>query len=335
MSATTIKTISKENRQETPSWQSRLFNFYLRNSHFLKLQMKREAWTMETSIPEFRADCEKYAARLAKVPEGIQTVPVAIDPLPAGLAAEWIVPGQAAGFTPGQGPAIFYVHGGAFVSGSCSDHRMHVAKFVQASGVPALQFEYRLAPEHPYPAAIEDILTAYRWLLAQGVSPARVVIAGESAGGGLTLSTLLALRDQGVPLPAAAVALSPLTDCAFTGESHRTKARVCLSPPGMNAVCSHYYLAGQDPRLPYISPLYGDLHGLPPLYICVGDDETLRDDSTRFAAKAAASGVDVTLEVKKGMVHCYPILPPFIPESGQAMLEIGAFIKAHVTKVTR
>jgi acetyl esterase/lipase len=159
-------------------------------------------------------------------------------------------------------------------------------------------------------------------------------VAGESAGGGLCLSTLLALRDQGIPLPAAAVAISPLTDFTFTGESHRTKAKVCLSPPGMNAVCSKYYIGDHDPCLPYISPLYGDLHGLPPLCIYVGDDETLLDDSTRFAEKAKAAGVEVTLKVGQGMVHCYPLLPAFIPESTRAMAEICEFIKLHLVRPT-
>lgn len=141
---------------------------------------------------------------------------------------------------------------------------------------------------------------------------------------------LLALRDQGIPLPAAAVALSPLTDLKFTGESHHTKAKVCLSYPGMNTVCGKYYIGDHDPGLPLISPLYGDLHGLPPILIYVGDDETLRDDSIRFADKAKAAGVDVTLKVGKGMVHCYPLLPAFIPESREAMAEICEFIKKRI-----
>lgn len=317
-----------------PSLQSHLFNFYLRNGHLLKFRLKREEWTLDTSIPEFRATCEKFASMLGKIPDGIDVLPVTIEGLPEGLSAEWILPHQAAPFQPDKDPVIFYIHGGGFVSGSCSDHRMHVAKFVQGSGIGALLFEYRLAPEHPYPAGLEDILTAYRWLLAQGVTSERIVIAGESAGGGLTLSALLALRDQALPLPAAGIALSPLTDFTFSGESHCTKARVCLSPPGMNAVCRTYYVGNQDPCLPYISPLFGDLHGLPPLLIYTGDNETLRDDSVRFAERAQVAGVEVNLKIEPGMAHCYPLLPPFLPEAKQAMLEICAFIKIHLEKVT-
>lgn len=305
------------------SIQSRLFNFALRHSHLLHFRLKTKSWDFTTSIPRFREECEKMADILGKVPNGIQVQPVTA----VGLPAEWI---QPAGTETEE--VLFYIHGGAFVSGSCRDHRMHVAKFVEGTGIRAFLFEYRLAPEHPYPAALDDSVAAYQWLLSQGVSPNQIVVAGESAGGGLTLSLLLALRDQGIPLPAAAVSLSPLTDFKFTGESHRTKAGVCLSPPGMNAVCSQYYVGNQDPGHPWISPLYGELHGLPPLIIYTGDDETLRDDSTRFAEKAKAAGVQVTLKIEEGMIHCYPLLPPFIPEARQAMQEICLFIKKHLGK---
>lgn len=304
-----------------PSLQSRLFNFVLRHSHLLHFRLKKKSWDFNTSIPRFRADCEKIAKILGKVPEGIDVSPATV----AGLPAEWIRPVGVE-----NDKVILYIHGGGFVSGSCLDHRMHVAKFVNGTGISALLFEYRLAPEHPYPAALEDSVSAYRRLLAEGVLPSRIVIAGESAGGTLCLALLLALRDQEIPLPAAAVALSPLTDFKFTGESHRTRARVCLSPPGMNMVCGKYYVGDNDPCLPWISPLYGDLHGLPPLLIYTGDDETLRDDSTRFAEKAKAAGVKITMKIERGMIHCYPLLPPFIPEARQAMAEICTFIKTNL-----
>jgi monoterpene epsilon-lactone hydrolase len=158
------------------------------------------------------------------------------------------------------------------------------------------------------------------------------VMVGESAGGGLGLATLLALRDQGMPLPAAAVAMSPSTDLKLTGESHRTRAKVCLSPPGMAVVCSKYYAGENDPGLPWISPLYGDLHGLPPLLIYVGEYETLLDDSTRFAAKARDAGVEVTLRIGEGMFHCYPLMAPLFPEATQALDEICTFVKAHASQ---
>jgi monoterpene epsilon-lactone hydrolase len=312
-----------------PSLQSRLLYFVMKNRHFLRLRLKREAWDWNTSIPAFRQECENTNSRLASMPAGIETTPVTIESLPAGLAAEWIRPSAVApqGMM-GEG-VIFYVHGGGYVSGSCNDHRAMVAKLVRASKVSALLFEYRLAPEHPFPAALEDTLAAYRWLLDQGIAASRIAIAGESAGGGLLLAALLALRDQGVPLPSAAVAISPMTDLKLSGESYRTKAKVCLSPKGMAVVCSKYYAGEQDPGLPYISPLYGDLHGLPPLLIYAGNYDTLLDDSTRFAAKAKEAGVEVTLRVEEGMIHCYPLLAPLFPEATQAMQEISAFIRAY------
>jgi monoterpene epsilon-lactone hydrolase len=315
-----------------PSLQGRLIYYSIRYSHLLRFRLKRKAWDWNTSIPGFRQECEEGSQRMAKMPSGgtpsgIQVTPVHIDTLPAGLSAEWIQPAQAA-----QDRVIFYVHGGGYVSGSCNDHRAMVAKLVKGSGVKALLFEYRLAPEHPFPAALEDTLAAYRWLLDQGAAPEQIVMVGESAGGGLGLATLLALRDQGLPLPAAAVAMSPMTDLKLTGESHRTKARLCLSPPGMAVVCSKYYAGEDDPGLPWISPLYGDLHGLPPLLIYVGEYETLLDDSTRFAAKAEAAGVEVTLRVGAGMFHCYPLMAPLFPEATQALDEICSFIQTHAGK---
>jgi acetyl esterase/lipase len=217
------------------------------------------------------------------------------------------------------------------VTGSCQGHRSVVAKFVKASGVGALLFAYRLAPEHPFPAALEDALAAYRWLLAEGVSPDHIAFMGDSAGGGLGLATLIALRDQAVPLPAAAVALSPWTDLKCTGESLTTKAKVdSLTWKESWAVFSSYYAGENDPGLPWISPLYGDLQGLPPLLIYVGGDELLLDDSTRFAEKAERAGVEVTLRVGEGLFHCYPVCAPLFPEAKQAMVEICTFIKAHL-----
>ena len=302
------------------SLKSRLIIFVLRNRHLLKFRLKKESWDFNTSIPRFRQECENGAKKSGKLPEGIKVSSLRV----AGMQAEWICPAASS-----NGAVIFYTHGGGYVSGSCADHRNFVAKFVEGTGVRALVYEYRLAPEYPYPAALDDSLAAYRWLLDQGIAPAQTVIVGVSAGGGLGLCVLLALRDKGLPLPAAAVALSPYTDLKLTGESLHTKARVCLSPLGMSQVCSRYYAGESDPGLPWMSPLYGDLHGLPPIHITVGEDETLLDDSTRFAEKARAAGVEITLRVGEGMVHCYPLFAPLFPEATQAMDEICAFIKAH------
>jgi epsilon-lactone hydrolase len=320
-----------------PSWQSQFLNFALRNRHLRNFKLKREVWDWNTSIPAFRESCEK-GAQMAKMPEGVEAVPVTIEGLPEGLSAEWLQPTAAAQVPLVEDAVIFYTHGGGYVSGSCSDHRALVAKFVAGSGVRLLLYEYRLAPEHPFPAAMEDTLTAYRWLLTQIRPSTRIIIAGESAGGGLCLATLLALRDlslqgeAGLKLPVAGISLSPWTDLKLTGESHRTRANAAIDPPGMSQVCSQYYIGKNDPCFPLISPLYGDLRGLPPLLIDVGDDEMMRDDSIMFAEKARAAGVDVTLNVVAGQVHVFPLLPDFIPESKQAMEEIYAFIRKHNSK---
>jgi acetyl esterase/lipase len=303
--------------------QYRILYFTMKNRHLLQGRLKPETWDMDTSISAFRQMCENTNGRLAQLPEGIRVEPLSV----AGMPAEWLLPEGGT-----KNTVILYMLGGGYISGSCNDHRAMVAKVARASGVSTLMFNHRLAPEDPYPAALEDALAAYRWLLDQGTSPDQIVIMGESAGGGLCLASLLAIRDRGLSLPAAAVALSPWTDLKLTGESHRTKARVCLSPPGMSAVCSRYYAGEHDPGLPYISPLYGDLHGLPPLLIQVGEYETLLDDSTRFAAKAQAAGVEVTLIVGDKMIHCYPLLAPLFPEASQGLAEISDFIRLQLAQ---
>lgn len=291
----------------------------MKNRHLFQFKLKPEAWDFNTSVPAFRQFCEESNAKLAK------QIPVNITVMPAKIGkmyAEWLVPDVT-----DKTKVILYTIGGGYVSGTCSDHRQFVSKVAARCGVAILTFNHRLAPEDPYPAALNDALEAYQWLLDQGFNPENILIMGESAGGGLCLTTLLAIRDKGMPLPIAGIALSPWTDLKLTGESYKTKADVCLSPHGMSAVCSKYYYGDNDPTDPWISPLYGDLHGLPPLYINVGSYETMMDDSTRFAAKAKAAGVDVTLTVGEKMIHCYPLLAPMFPEATQEMDAICGFIR--------
>jgi acetyl esterase/lipase len=198
-----------------------------------------------------------------------------------------------------------------------------------------LVLDYRLAPEHPHPAAVHDALAALRWMYEHGptgAAPARATfVAGDSAGGGLTLATLIAARDAGVHLPNAAVAISAWTDLACTGNTMRTRADV--DPMVTEAVLSRMtqdYLQGGDARQPLASPLYADLRGLPPLLMQVGDAEVLLDDTTRVADKARAAGVDVTLEIYPEMIHIFQLFAPILPEGQQAIERIGAFIRAHI-----
>ncbi|HEX2953960.1 MAG TPA: alpha/beta hydrolase [Bacillota bacterium] len=296
------------------SVQAKIFNLMLKSR-------RKPVFDLHTSIPKFRQDCEEGARRFGKFPAGVEVIPVSID----NMYAEWLMPAHNQ-----KQRIILYIHGGGYVSGSCSDHRAIVAnRIAKDCEAATLLFEYRLAPEYPYPAALDDSVKAYRWLLAQNIAPSNIIIVGESAGGGLCLATLIALRDQELPLPAAAVAISPWTDLKCTGASYRTKNKVSVAPLNSWNVFSRHYVGDSDPGLPWVSPLYGDLRGLPPLFIVAGEADELVDDSIRFAEKAKAAGVDVTLRVGESMIHCYPLLPPFIPEARQAMKEICTFIKEH------
>ena len=273
------------------------------------------------TVEESRAGFEQLAT-LFVVPPDVET-----ETLEAGgVPAEWIrTPGASAD------RVILYLHGGGYVLGSINTHRELVSRFSRASGARALAIDYRLAPEHPFPAALEDATAAYRWLLAQGIEPARIAIAGDSAGGGLTLATLLALRDAGDPLPAAGVCLSPWTDLEGTGDSAQPGGAddPLLNLDGLREMGRHY--AASNLSAPLAAPLNADYRGLPPLLIQVGTREILLDDSTRVAEKARAARVDVTLEEWEGLIHVWQIFGPTIPESVQALEKIGDFLKKHLS----
>ncbi len=255
------------------------------------------------------------------VPEDVKREPVNAG----GIPGEWIAAPAAA-----PERVIYYLHGGYYVIGSINTHRQMVSRLSRAAGARALAIDYRLAPENPFPAAVEDASAAYRWLLSTGVDPARVVIAGDSAGGGLTVATLVALRDAGDPLPAAAVCLSPWVDMEGLGESMTTKADLDpMIQPGDIQEGAKAYLGGADPRTPLAAPLYADLTGLPPLLIHVGSSETLLDDSTRLAQRAKAAGVDVNLQVWDEMIHVFQFFAAMLPEGQQAIDRIGEFIRKH------
>lgn len=223
---------------------------------------------------------------------------------------------------------ILFLHGGAFIIGSPSLYRHLTWRVAAAAHACVLAVDYRLAPEYPFPAALDDAFAAYNWLLADGADPARIALMGDSAGGGLVFSLMLKLRDQSRPLPGAAVALSPWTDLALTGASLRLNGaadpmlRTDHPPLFVND-----YLAGADPRTPYASPLYGDPGGLPPTLIQVGSDEVLRDDAVRMAERMRAAGCEVQLEIWPRMPHVWHAFVPFVPEAGRAIARIGAFLR--------
>ena len=242
-----------------------------------------------------------------------------------GVPGEWLTPPGVPGDI-----TVYWLHGGGYYMGSVNTHARLVALIAAACDARAFAVDYRLAPEDPFPAGLDDALAGYRWLLAQGVDPARLVIGGDSAGGGLTLATLQRLREAGDPLPAATVLLSPWTDLEGAGESITTRREVdpMIDPATMPEMARGYH-RDEDVRNPLVSPLHADFTGLPPMLIQVGDAEVLLDDSNRVYSRADAAGVDVTLEVNDEMIHVFQFFAPLLPEAVAAIERIGEFAKSH------
>ncbi|GAA3399653.1 alpha/beta hydrolase [Paenibacillus hodogayensis] len=266
------------------------------------------------------------AAAAAPLLPSIAVERVAVGP----MNGEWLSPISALA-EENVKQAVLYVHGGGFVAGSCDIYRDLAGRVAEASGVKVLTFEYRLAPEHPYPAAEEDVLTAYRWLLANGYSARRIVLGGDSVGASLALMLLLALRDTGEEFPAGAFLLSPHTDLVhLDGDSYRTHAG--LDPTGSlegNRAMFETYWGGRPGEKPaLLSPLRSDLRGLPDLLIQVGDHEVLLSDATRFAERAEAVGVNVKLEIWEQMWCSFQLLAPMLPEARRAIAGIGRYVQA-------
>jgi acetyl esterase/lipase len=271
----------------------------------------------ESDFPAQRAALEQLSG-IMPPPTDVELTPVDAG----GRPAEWVrAPGANDDHT------VLYLHGGGYCIGSITTHRQLAANVSSAAAARVLLLDYRLAPEHPFPAAVDDATSAYRFL-AGSTDPATLAIAGDSAGGGLTVATLLALRDADVPLPAAGVCLSPWLDLALSGASMDSKAKV--DPMVQRAPLQRLaaaYLGSAPPRSPLASPLFAELDGLPPLLVQVGDAETLLDDSTRFVERARAAGVEATLEVWNDMVHVWHAFAFILPEARQAIDRIGQFLK--------
>ncbi len=287
------------------------------------IDLLRTQPVIDADFPARRANMEA-ATSIWPLPDGASTEPIEAG----GVPCEWVaMPGVA------TDRAILYVHGGAYTTGSLVTHRRHVAQLSGAAGARVLNVDYRLAPEHPHPAAVEDAVAAYRWLTsAGGIEPHRVVLCGDSAGGGLAVATLLALRDAGDELPAGAALISPWTDLTFSGASHDSRveldpmcSRTSLTPS------AEAYVGAGDPKTPLISPAHADLSGLPPLLIHVGDHETLLDDSTMLAERAEAAGVDVELVVAPEMIHVWHVFAGMVPESDVALSDLGGWIERRLS----
>lgn len=261
-----------------------------------------------------------------------------VIPLPSGVMREKVNAGgvpaeRIVALGASSSRWIFYTHGGGWAQGINDSHRSFVAQLSRAAGAIGLLPDYRLTPEHPFPAGLNDCVTAYRWLLSQGVAASQIVIVGESAGGNLALATTLALRESGEALPAAVIAMSPATDMAMTGETFRTKAFVdpiLGSGLAQDAFALYTNHGAIDPRNPLVSPLYADVHGMPPTLLQVGTQEVLLSDSTRMADRLKAAGVETKLEVWPGMLHAFAAGSDFIPEGRLAAKHTIKFIQQHL-----
>ena len=245
-----------------------------------------------------------------------------------GLYVEWLTPKGRM-----DGKLLLYLHGGGYVVGSCDMYRQFVSHIAHAGQIRTLLPEYRLAPEHRFPAAIDDSVAIYRSLLAMGIKAGDIMIAGDSAGGGLAVATLLALRDAGDPLPAAAVLLSPYLDLTGSGESMRTRAAQdpFFRAEDLPSAADHYCEPHQR-RFPLVSPVFADVEGLPPMFIQVGDDEILLSDSERFTDACIAAGIAVELEIWPEMWHMFQMFVGKMPEARHAVNKIGQYIRSRWNK---
>jgi monoterpene epsilon-lactone hydrolase len=277
-------------------------------------------WNRGTSVAQMRSDWDTAFESC--------TVRVSCERVSANrIDGEWIAANNAQ-----HDKTILYLHGGGFRLGSVASHRELIARIADRSTCRVLAINYRLAPEHRFPAQLEDTIAAYDWLLDQGLKPRNIAFAGDSAGGNLVLTSMLMLRERGLPLPAACVLMSPWTDLAATGASYSSRAEAdpIHQRSMILALAKNYLGEDGDPRHPMASPLYADLTGLPPLLIQVGDRETVLDDSTVFADKARGAGVDVELQVWDGMIHVFQMFGRELPEARQAINSIAKFLGGHL-----
>jgi monoterpene epsilon-lactone hydrolase len=277
--------------------------------------------TSGLSFEERRSNYEKEVSQLP-VADNVSCEPLSVD----GLPAEWIIPEGS----PEQN-SLLYLHGGGYCIGSINTHRGMVSHIAKAAETRALLIDYRLAPEYPFPAAVEDSTAAYQWLLSQGIASSDIIIAGDSAGGGLAVSTLVSLKEKGLPIPAAAVLISPWVDLAISGDSVISKAEIdpMVTKDGLIEM-AEAYLGDTDPKTPLASPLYADLVDLPPMLIHVGTSEILLDDTTRLFDRARKAGIDITLNAAEDMCHVWHFFTVMLPEALEAINEVAMFARKHL-----
>ncbi len=302
------------------SLQAIVIRFYLR--HWFKRRLDPRA-----PVSALRANVAHLARRMPAAPKAVIITPAEVG----GVKGEWVAaPGADAR------RVILYLHGGGYVSGTAASIRDLTWRLSAAARCQVLALDYRLAPEHPFPAAIEDVAAAYRALLHEDFAPASIAFAGDSAGGGLVYGSLVKLRDDGAPMPAAACSFSAVTDLALTGGTLKTNNEVdpMILVEGLPPVVA-WYLGSTPATTPYASPLYADLRGLPPALLQVGSTEVLLDDSRRMAERLRAAGVSADLRIWQDMPHVWQGCGSFLPEARAAIAEAGQFLDSHVRDVER
>ena len=271
-----------------------------------------------SEIAQMRLDADARAKAFV-LPSDVRVQPVTAN----GVPAEWT---STAAADPSS--AILYLHGGGYVVCSLDSHRHLAAEVGRAAGTRTLAIDYRLAPEHPFPAPVEDTVAAYRYLLDEGLRPDRIALAGDSAGGGLAVGAMLAIREAGLPLPACGWCISPWVDMEALGQSFTDRA--AADPTVQKAtiqMMAQWYMGGADPRHPHAAPIHGDLRGLPPLLIQVGAAETLLDDSIALARAAGAADVVVDLQIWPEMIHIWHIFFPMLTAGRRAIAAGGSFVR--------
>lgn len=283
--------------------------------------LRQSQLPLNTPVPEIRAVSEQFAGFFPPA-EGVAVAVTERD----GPKGEWLTPE-----TPVPNAALLYLHGGGYAFGSPRSYRHLTTRLAAATGLTTLALDYRLAPENPYPAAVEDAVRAYAHLLEMGIPAGGIAVAGDSAGGGLAVALLLASKRDGLPMPGYAVLFSPWLDLACTGDSVRERAgRDPLIRPEDLTRFARLYLGENLPESPLASPLYGDLGGLPEMAVYVGTEEVLFDDAERFVAKARRMGASVAYSVRERMPHIWPFFAPMLPEAVETIAEVGQSVRSKV-----
>ncbi len=299
--------------EKRPSLRSRLMSAALKKETYTHMMTKPIdiKWVREYMLTQ---------AEKSKPPKNVTVEHVSTG----GIKGEWLTPD-----TVKRDGCLLYLHGGGYCFGAPITHRLMVAGIARAAKIRVFSLDYRLAPENPFPSGLDDALAAYDWLVAQGVKEESIVVAGDSAGGGLALSLLLKLKSMNKTLPKKSVLISPWTDLALTGKSIQANKKSCvMMTEAVLETCSEAYLSDADANDPFASPLYGDLEGLPPMLVYVSTTESIHDDATRLAEKAGKNGVDVSLRIWAKQPHAWPIFYPIIPESKVCVNEMGKFISS-------